>query len=49
MADKNLPKAMPVKASFVYDNGVGARSKPATRIMKGQGDLRAKKGMNNGK
>ena len=49
MADKNLPKTMPCKASFVYDNGTGERSKPATKIIKNQGDLRAKPGKNAGK
>ena len=46
---KNLSKAMPCKASFVFSNGTGERSQPATKIMKGMGDLRSKKGMNNGK
>lgn len=46
---KNLPKAMPCKASYVYDNGTGARSESATRIIKNQGDLRAKPGKNDGK
>jgi len=45
---KNLPKSMPCKSSFVYNLGTGERSQPATRIQKG-GDLRAKKGLNNGK
>lgn len=46
---KNLSKAMPCKASFIFSNGTGERSQPATRITKNQGDLRAKKGLNNGK
>lgn len=45
---KNLDKAMPVKASFTYGTS-GERSQPATKIMKGMGDLRSKKSMNNGK
>ena len=45
---KNLPKAMPVKSSFIYDNGVGQRSDPATKIIRG-GDLRSRKSNNNGK
>jgi len=45
---KNLDKAMPCKASFVFSNGTGERSKPATRIIKG-GDLRSRKSNNNGK
>ena len=46
---KNLDKAMPCKASFVFSNGTGERSKPATKILKGQGDLRSKKSNNNGR
>lgn len=46
---KNLDKAMPCKGSFVYDVGTGDRSKSATRILKGKGDLRALPGKNNGK
>lgn len=50
MARKNtgLPMgAMPNKASFTYGR-TGARSESATRIIKG-GDLRARKGLNNGR
>lgn len=46
---KNLPRPMACKASFVYDIGTGERSKPATRIIKNQGDLRSKKSNNNGR
>jgi len=45
---QNLQKPMPVKASFQFGTS-GERSQPATRIQKGQGDLRAKKSNNNGK
>ena len=45
---KNLDKAMPCKASFTYGTS-GERSQPATKIIRGQGDLRAKKSQNNGK
>jgi hypothetical protein len=44
---KNLSQVMPAKASFVFGTS-GATDKPATKIQKG-GDLRAKKGNNNGK
>jgi len=50
MARKNtgLPMGkMPNKASFTYGT-TGARSESATRIIKG-GDLRARKGLNNGR
>jgi hypothetical protein len=46
--DKNLDRPMPCKASFVY-GGSGERDKAATKILKNQGDLRAKKGQNNGR
>jgi hypothetical protein len=46
---KNLPKRMPVKGSFVYDIGTGERSQPATKVIKGKGDLRAQKGKNAGR
>jgi len=45
---QNLQKPMPCKASFTYGTS-GETSKPATKILKNQGDLRAKKGNNNGK
>ena len=45
---QNLKTPMPVKASFTFGTS-GERSKPATKIIKGQGDLRAKKGNNNGR
>jgi len=45
---QNLQKPMPVKSSFTFGTS-GERSQPATRIIKGQGDLRAKKSQNNGK
>jgi len=45
---KNLDRAMPVKSSFTYGTS-GERSKPATKILKNQGDLRSKKSNNNGK
>jgi len=45
---QNLKSAMPVKASFTFGTS-GERSKPATKILKNQGDLRSKKSNNNGK
>jgi hypothetical protein len=45
---QNLKTPMPAKASFTYGTS-GERSKPATKIMKGQGDLRSRKSNNNGK
>lgn len=45
---QNLKTPMPCKASFTFGSS-GEKSKSATKIMKGMGDLRAKKGMNNGK
>jgi hypothetical protein len=47
MAGKNLDKGMPCTASFQYGSS-GKTEASATKIQKG-GDLRAKKGMNNGK
>jgi len=48
MGGKNLAKSMPCKSSFTFGTS-GERSTSATKIMKGMGDLRAKKGLNNGK
>jgi hypothetical protein len=45
---QNLKKPMPAKASFTYGTS-GEREKAATKIIKNQGDLRAKKGQNNGR
>ena len=45
---KNLDKPMSCKASFTFGTS-GERSKPATKILKGQGDLRSKKSNNNGR
>ena len=44
---KNLDKAMPCTASFQYGRS-GRTEKSATNVIKGQGDLRAKKGLNAG-
>lgn len=45
---KNLPKAMPCSATFVYNIGTGKRQADATKKVKGKGDLRGMKGKNNG-
>lgn len=45
---KNLPKAMPCSGTFVYDNGTGKKQADVTKVIKG-GDLRSKKGQNNGR
>lgn len=45
---KNLPKPMPCSASFQYNLGTGSKQPDQTKVIKG-GDLRAKKGLNNGK
>ena len=45
---KNLDKPMSCKASFTFGTS-GEREKSANKIIKNQGDLRAKKGQNNGK
>ena len=44
---QNLSKAMPCTASFQYGTS-GKTDASATNIIKGQGDLRAKKGTNAG-
>jgi len=45
---QNLKTPMPCKASFQFGSS-GETSKPATKILKNQGDLRSKKSNNNGK
>jgi len=49
MTGKNLPKPMPASATFKYDIGTGAKQPDVTKKIKGQGDLRAKSGKNNGR
>ena len=47
MASQNLDQKMPCTSSFQYGSS-GKTEKSATKVIKG-GDLRAKKGLNNGK